>query len=92
VVLTVIKDDANVTNEASLLLVNAADLQKASAPGFNFVAPGAGRYLFFVEGGHGSLLGEPAGLPTVEMQTNAASLVASGGGAFAIQNPQLLEP
>jgi hypothetical protein len=101
VVLTIVKDDANVTNDASFLLVTAANLGKASAPGFNLVAPGAGRYLFFLEGGHGSLLGEPAGLPTVEMQTNAVSFVATGllsggaiadGGAFAIQNPQLLEP
>jgi hypothetical protein len=91
VVLSVVKDDANVTNEASFLLVTAANLAKASTAGANLVGPGAGRYLFFLEGGHGSLLGEPAGLTTVEMQTNAATLAAFGGGAFLIQNPQLLE-
>jgi hypothetical protein len=94
IVLTVIKDDANVTNEASLLLATAANLQKASAAGPALVAPGAGRYVFFLEGGHGSLLGEPAGFPTVEMQTHAVSLVLSGGAAFQITpaGSAILEP
>ena len=74
-----------------MLLVSAANLEKASTAGLNLVGAGAGRYLFFIEGGHGSLLGEPVGLTTVEMQTHAVSLAASGGGAFLVQNPQLLE-
>ena len=94
IVLTAIKDDTNVTNEASSLLVSAAGLTKASAPGLNLVAAGAGRHMFFLEGGHGSLLGEPAGLPTVEMQTHAVSLAAFGGTAFQITpaGSTILEP
>jgi hypothetical protein len=92
VLLTEVLNDTNVTNRSSGLLVTAANLQKASAAGPNLVAPGAGRYVFFVEGGHGSLLGEPAGLPTVEMQTHAVTFAASGGTAFVITNPQLLQP
>jgi len=92
VLLTEVLNDTNVTNRSSGLLVTAANLQKASAAGPNLVAPGAGRFAFFIEGGHGSLLGEPAGLPTVEMQTHAVTFAASGGGAFIITNPQLLEP
>lgn len=84
ILLTEILNDTNVTNRSSGLLVTAAGLQKASAAGPNPVAPGAGRYVFFLEGGHGSLLGEPAGFPTVEMQTHAVSFVLSGGAGFQI--------
>jgi hypothetical protein len=92
VVLAVVKDDANVTNTSSFLLVEAAGLEKASAAGPTLVAAGAGRWMFFLEGAHGSFLGEPFGPPTLEMQLNAVSLPASGGGAFQIANSALLEP
>jgi hypothetical protein len=46
-----------------------------------------------MSGSHGSLLSPAASLAvTTEMQTHAGSLAASGGAAFAIANPALLEP
>jgi hypothetical protein len=59
------------------------------------VAAGTGTWVHFTEGFHGSLLSPfPPGTlaATTEMQTHAGSLAASGGAAFAIANPAILEP
>jgi hypothetical protein len=46
----------------------------------------------FLSGSHGSLLVPTASLAvTQEMQTHAASLVATGGAAFQVVNSSLLE-
>lgn len=47
----------------------------------------------FVRGTHGSLL-DPTGAPlvTIEMQTEMASMLASGGAAVQVANPAVLKP
>ncbi len=93
VLLTQVLGDAVVPNTATQRLVNAAAFTKTSTGGPNPVAAGAGKWVHFTVGSHGSLLSPAAGLDvTTEMQTHAASLVASGGAAFVIANPAILEP
>ncbi len=93
VLLTQIVNDTVVPNSATQRLVNATTFVKTAAPGLNPVAAGTGTWVHFLEGSHGSLLSPTASLAaTTEMQTHAASLAASGGAAFAITNPAILEP
>jgi Platelet-activating factor acetylhydrolase, isoform II len=93
VLLTQVLDDTVVPNSATQRLVNAAPFVKTAAAGFNPVAAGTGTWVHFTSGSHGSLLSPAASLAvTTEMQTHAASLAASGGTAFAITNPAILEP
>jgi hypothetical protein len=91
--LTQVRNDTVVPNTATQRLVNAAPWIKANTAGPNGVAAGSGRWVHFLSGSHGSLLDPTASLAvTTEMQTHAASLAASGGTAFIIANPALLEP
>lgn len=91
--LTQVVNDTVVPNVATQRLVNAAPWVKASTAGPNGVAAGSGRWVHFLSGSHGSLLDPTASLAvTTEMQTHAASFVATGGAAFIIANPALLEP
>jgi hypothetical protein len=93
VLLTQVVDDTVVPNSATQRLVNATPFVKTATPGLNPVGAGTGTWVHFTEGFHGSLLSPAASLAaTTEMQTHAASLVASGGAAFAITNPAILEP
>ncbi|MGH8197704.1 MAG: lipase, partial [Steroidobacteraceae bacterium] len=93
VLLTQVVNDTVVPNSATQRLVNAATWVKASAAGPTPVAAGTGTWVHFLSGSHGSLLDPTASLAvTTEMQTHAASLVASGGAAFVVANPVLLEP
>lgn len=93
VLLAQVVNDTVVPNSATQRLVNAATWVKASAAGPTPVAAGTGTWVHFLSGSHGSLLDPTASLAvTTEMQTHAASLVASGGAAFVIANPVLLEP
>ena len=93
VLLTQVLNDTVVPNSATQRLVTAAPFVKTAAPGPNAVAAGMGTWVHFTSGSHGSLLSPEASLAvTTEMQTHAASLVASGGAAFVIANPALLEP
>jgi hypothetical protein len=93
VLLTQVINDAVVPNSATQRLVNAAPFTKASAAGPNLVAAGNADWVHFTSGSHGSVLDPTASLAvTTEMQTHAASLAASGGTAFVIANPALLEP
>lgn len=93
VLLTQVVNDAVVPNSATQRLINAAPFLKTNTPGFNLVGAGTGTWVHFLEGFHGSLLSPAASLATTtEMQTHAASLAASGGAAFAITNPAILEP
>ncbi len=86
-------NDLVVPNTATQRLINAAAFVKANAAGPNGVAAGGGRWVHFTSGSHGSLLDPSSSLAvTTEMQTHAASLVVSGGGAFVIANPAILEP
>jgi len=73
--------------------VQAGNLTKASAAGFTPVGAGAGRWVHFLSGSHGSVL-DPSADPavTVEMQTHAVSFAASGGAGFQVVNAPLLEP
>ena len=93
VLLTQVINDVVVPNSATQRLVNAAAFIKASTPGLQAVAAGSGRWVHFTSGSHGSLLDPTASLAvTTEMQTHAASLVATGGAAFVVANSALLEP
>jgi hypothetical protein len=93
VLLTQVIGDTVVPNSATQRLVNAAPFVKTAAAGPNAVAAGTGTWVHFTSGSHGSLLSPAAGLDvTTEMQTHAASLAASGGAAFVITNPAILEP
>lgn len=93
VLVTQVLNDAVMPNSATQRLVNAAPFVKTATPGLNPVGAGTGTWVHFTEGDHGSLLSPAASLAaTIEMQTHAASLAASGGAAFAITNPAILEP
>ena len=93
VLLTQVLNDAVIPNSATQRLIAAAPFVKTAAPGFNLVGAGMGTWVHFTSGSHGSLLSPAASLAvTTEMQTHAASLAASGGAAFAITNPAILEP
>ncbi len=93
VVLSQVFNDTVVPNTATQRLINAATFVKASAAGPTPVAAGTGTWVHFLSGSHGSLLDPTASLAvTTEMQTHAASLVATGGTAFVVANPGLLEP
>jgi hypothetical protein len=93
VLLTEVEGDAVVPNSATQRLIAAAPFVKTAAPGFNPVGAGTGTWVHFTEGAHGSLLTtDPSPDATTEMQTHAASLAVSGGTAFAVTNPGILEP
>jgi hypothetical protein len=93
IVVTQVVNDTVVPNTATQRLINAAPFVKASTAGPNGVAAGTGRWVHFLSGSHGSLLDPTASLAvTTEMQTHAASFAATGGAAFVIANPALLEP
>ena len=94
VLLTQVLNDTVVPNTATQRLISAAPFVKTpTTPGLHGVAAGTGNWVHFTSGSHGSLLSPAASLAvTQEMQTHAASLAASGGAAFAITNPALLEP
>jgi hypothetical protein len=93
VLLSQVLDDTVIPNTATQRLVNATTFVKTATPGLNFVAAGTGTWVHFTSGSHGSLLSPAASLAvTTEMQTHAGSLAQSGGAAFAITNPAILEP
>jgi len=93
VLVTQVFNDTVIPNSATQRLIAAAPFVKTAAPGLNAVGPGTGTWVHFTSGSHGSLLSPAASLAvTTEMQTHAASLAASGGAAFAITNPAILEP
>ncbi len=93
VLLTQVINDTVVPNSATQRLISSTTFVKTATPGLNAVAAGTGTWVHFTSGSHGSLLSPAASLAvTSEMQTHAASLAASGGAAFAITNPAILEP
>jgi hypothetical protein len=93
VLLSQVVNDTVVPNTATQRLINAAPFVKTAAAGPNAVAAGTGTWVHFTSGSHGSLLSPAASLAvTTEMQTHAASLAATGGTAFVVANPALLEP
>jgi hypothetical protein len=93
VLLTQVVDDTVVPNSATQRLINAAPFVRTATPGLNAVSAGTGTWVHFTSGSHGSLLSPAASVAvTTEMQMHAASFVASGGAAFAITNPAILEP
>jgi hypothetical protein len=93
VLLSQVVNDVVVPNSATQRLINAATFVKTNTGGPNPVAAGTGTWVHFLSGSHGSLLDPTASLAvTTEMQTHAASLAATGGTAFIVANPGLLEP
>jgi len=92
IVLTQVIGDAVVPNSATQRLISATPFTKASAAGLTPVAAGSPVWVNFTAGSHGSLLDFANLAVTIEMQTHAASLVATGGAAFQIVNTGLLEP
>jgi len=93
VLMTQVLNDTVVPNSATQRLINAAPFVKTATPGLNAVSAGTGTWVHFTSGSHGSLLSPAASIAvTTEMQTHAASFAASGGAAFAITNPAILEP
>ena len=93
VLLSQVINDTVVPNSATQRLINATTFVKASAAGLTPVAAGTGTWVHFTSGSHGSLLSPAASVAvTTEMQTHAASLAATGGAAFQIANPGILEP
>ena len=97
VVMNEVIGDMVVPNSATQRLVNAAAFTKTNTAGPNPVAAGAGKWVHFNAGSHGSLLSptaapNPSLAATTEMQTHAVTFVASGGAAFVIANPAILEP
>lgn len=93
VLFTKVIGDLVVPNPTNDNLIVAAGATKASTAGLQPVAAGAARFVTFTSGVHSSLLDPSASLAvTQEMQTHAASLVATGGTAFQIVNSGLLQP
>jgi hypothetical protein len=84
--------DTVVPNPTNDFLINAAGATKITAAGLNPVAAGAPKFVTFLSGSHSSLL-VPTANPAVtqEMQTHAASLVATGGTAIQVVDSSLLE-
>lgn len=93
VVLTQVIGDIVLPNSATQRLIAATPFTKASAAGLTPVAAGSPVWVNFTSGVHSSLLDPTSSLAvTTEMQTHAASLVATGGAAFQIVNTGLLQP
>lgn len=93
VLLTQVLNDTVIPNSATQRLVNSAPFLKTNAAGPNLVAAGQGTWVHFTSGSHGSLLSPAASAAvTAEMQTHAVTLAASGGAAFVVTNPGILEP
>jgi hypothetical protein len=104
-VLTKVIGDKVVPNGTNDYLIRAAGATRAATAGPQAVAAGAPRYVTFlstqpagapdVAGAgptHSSLLSPFGSLAaTMEMQTHAVSLAASGGAAFQVVNAALLE-
>jgi hypothetical protein len=93
VLVSQVLNDTVIPNSATQRLIAAAPFVKTATPGLNPVGAGTGTWVHFTSGSHGSLLSPAASVAvTTEMQTHAASLAASGGAAFAVTNPAILEP
>ncbi|MCU0976925.1 MAG: hypothetical protein MUC71_11540 [Steroidobacteraceae bacterium] len=85
--------DTVVPNPTTDFLIAAAGASKVSTAGLQPIAAGASKFVTFTSGSHSSLLDPSASLAvTQEMQTHAASLVATGGAAFQVVNSGLLQP
>jgi hypothetical protein len=92
VLFTKVLGDSTVPNPTNDYLINAAGATKITAAGLNPVAAGAPKFVAFLNGSHGSLLDPTSSLAvTQEMQTHAASLVATGGAAIQVVDSSLLE-
>jgi hypothetical protein len=92
VLFTKVIGDTVVPNPTNDFLISAAGATKVTAAGLQPVAAGAPKFVTFLSGSHSSLLVPTASLAvTQEMQTHAASLVATGGAAFQVVNSSLLE-
>ena len=92
VLFTKVIGDTVVPNPTNDFLINATGATKVTSSGLQPVAAGAPKFVTFLTGSHSSLLSPSASLAvTQEMQTHAASLVATGGAAFQVVDSTLLE-
>jgi pimeloyl-ACP methyl ester carboxylesterase len=92
VLFTKVIGDTVVPNPTNDFLINATGATKVTTAGLQPVAAGAPKFVAFLSGSHGSLLDPTASLAvTQEMQTHAASLVATGGAAFQVVNSSVLQ-
>lgn len=92
VLFTKVIGDTTVPNPTNDYVIRAAGGTKITAAGLNPVAAGAPKFVTFLTGNHSSLLSPAGGLAvTQEMQTHAASLVATGGTAINVVDSSLLE-
>ncbi len=82
--------DTVVPNTATQRLVSAVNLTRVATVGNNLVSRG---WVNMIAGSHGSLLSPTASLAaTVEMQTQAATFVASDGTVIRITNGAVTQP
>jgi pimeloyl-ACP methyl ester carboxylesterase len=96
--------DTVVPNSSTDLLANLMGLTRISTAGYHPVATGAGVWVQFTAGDHGSLLDPsvPSGVPsaeasvylgvTTEMQGEAVSLAATNGTAVGITDTTYIKP
>ncbi len=92
VLFTKVIGDTVVPNGTNDFIIGAAGATKITQAGLNPVAAGAPKFVTFLSGSHSSLLDPTASLAvTQEMQTHAASLVATGGAAIQVVDSSLLE-
>ena len=92
VLFTKVIGDSTVPNATNDYVIRTAGGTKITTAGLNPVAAGAPKFVTFLTGNHSSLLSPAGGLAvTQEMQTHAASLVATGGTAINVVNSSLLE-
>jgi hypothetical protein len=92
VLFTKVIGDTVVPNGTNDFIIGAAGATKITQAGLNPVAAGAPKFVTFLSGSHSSLLDPTASFAvTQEMQTHAASLVATGGAAIQVVDSSLLE-
>jgi hypothetical protein len=82
--------DTVVPNNSTQRLIDAAALTRFGTPGLNAASRG---WVNMIAGSHGSLLSPATSLPaTVEMQTQAATFVATDGAVIRITNGAVVQP
>jgi hypothetical protein len=92
VLFTKVIGDTVVPNGTNDFIIGAAGATKITQAGLNPVAAGAPKFVTFLSGSHSSLLDPTSSLAvTQEMQTHAASFVATGGAAIQVVDSSLLE-
>lgn len=80
-----VEGDTVVPNSATQRLIYAGNLSQVTTLGANPVTAGAGKWVYFIEGSHGTLFDPSASLPaTQEMQAQTVTFTASGGAGLQV--------